>query len=95
MSELPEGVLDDLTLVYLCNPEWCDDGFHVEDPEPFEAFLFKGDVEEFSSDWCHCFPLSEGEIITAYRMPCRTWFKSKPERMTVLQAKEKLTSSSW
>lgn len=83
MVELTEN-----SLVYVCNPEWCDDYFHVEEPELFQAFLFHGDVDEFSGDSSYCFPLSEGEVITAYRMPCLTWYVAKPQRMTVKEASE-------
>lgn len=87
-DSLPE--LDDLTLVYLCDSEWCDEGFHIEPPVAFDAFAFRGDVDEFSGDGFYMFPIKEGRLTVAWRMPCKTWFVNKPKKMTVLEAKEKL-----
>lgn len=75
------------TLVYICDPECCDEGCHVEDPEPFEAFRMESIPEEYGNEQgVYLVPLSEGSVTTGYRMPCKTWFDHKPERMTALQA---------
>lgn len=91
MGEAP--TVPDGTLVYLCNLEWCDDGYHEEEPVEFQAFLFRGDIDEFNGESLYCFPLDQGEIVTAYRMPCQTWYaRTKPERMTVEEARRRLAA---
>lgn len=81
--------IEPFTQVYICDPEWCDEGCHVQEPEPFDAFRFEGDFEEYGNgEGVFLVPLTEGQFTKGYRMPCRTWFDHKPERMTALQAYE-------
>lgn len=90
MGEAPAP--PDGTLVYLCNPEWCEDGFHEDFDEVFVAFFAKNvDVEELTNeDGDVCIPLSKGDIRVAYKMPCGTWWANRPNLMTVERARERL-----
>lgn len=74
------------TLVYICNLEWCDEGYHVEPPEMFPALYTKADIEEFGGDDGHLIPLNEGELRMGYRFPCGTWWAKDPRRMTYAEA---------
>lgn len=79
--------MSDERMVWMCDIEWCDEGYHVEGPEEFDAFRFDGDVEEYSGDGIHLIPLSEGQITKGYRFRCGTWFDYKPPRKTEAEAR--------
>lgn len=88
--------------VYLCDPEYCDDGYHVDEPISFMAWhinrgpSFFDEYGSGNNEWT-VFPADEAEVVCkkAFKMKCGTWFRSMPELLTKKQAEKRLREPGW
>ena len=79
---------------YLCSPEGCDDGWHLDDPEKRPGwYIDSGDLIEFQSFDCDAFLIPSGEGVTVKEIevwifPCDTRWVGPLEPQAAWKCKE-------
>lgn len=79
--------------VYVCDPEWCDDGYHEEAPEEIMGWhmptLDPYEYGNYSESWLF---IPEGELKVTYqkawRMPCGVVFIKEPQKQELAAVKD-------
>lgn len=83
--------------VYVCDPEWCDDGYHVEAPEEIMGWhmptIDPFEYANYSEYWL--FIPEDGDLKVTYqkawRMPCGVVFMTEPEKRDLASVESQQT----